>query len=161
MLSDTHGLLDSFILKYTAEADEIWHAGDIGGNKVLQSLEQIGKPIRGVFGNIDGQEIRSVFPEILKFTLEGVNVLMTHIGGYPEHYPSKIKSLITSIKPSIFICGHSHILRVIYDKDLKVLTLNPGAAGIEGFHQKRTMLRFCISPEQGIYQMEIIEKEKN
>lgn len=160
LLSDTHGTLDQFILKHVQAADEIWHAGDIGGNQVLEKLEALGKPLRMVYGNIDGQDIRKVAPESIGFVMEGVRVIMTHIGGYPGKYPPATKAMLKKEKPDIFICGHSHILKVIYDKELKFLHLNPGAAGLEGFHQKRTMLRFTLDAGQKISDMEVIERDK-
>lgn len=158
LLSDTHSHIDERILSYAAQADEIWHAGDIGSLNVTDTLQKI-KPLRAVFGNIDDAQARSEFPENNRFTCEGVDVLMTHIGGYPGKYNAKIRNLLLENPPKIFICGHSHILKVHYDKSLNCLHLNPGAAGIYGFHQVRTMLRFVL--DQGeIKQLEIIELGK-
>lgn len=160
LLSDTHSIIDQFIMKHLLEADEIWHAGDIGNKQVLDKLESTGKPLRLVYGNIDGQEIRKVAPEIIGFVIEGVRVIMTHIGGYPGKYPATTKAMLKREKPDLFICGHSHILKIIYDKELKFLHLNPGAAGLEGFHQKRTMLRFTVDQQTRIANMEVIERDK-
>lgn len=160
LLSDTHGTFDDFILKQAAQADEVWHAGDIGGNQVLEKLEALGKPVRLVYGNIDGQEIRKIAPEITGFVIEGVRVIMTHIGGYPGKYPAATKAMLLREKPDVFICGHSHILKVIYDKELKFLHLNPGAAGLEGFHQKRTLLRFTVDPQNRISHLDVVEHDK-
>ncbi len=160
LLSDTHSIIDQFIMKYIQEADEIWHAGDIGSKEVLDKLESTGKPLRLVYGNIDGQEIRKMAPEIIGFVIEGVRVIMTHIGGYPGRYSVTTKDMLKREKPDLFICGHSHILKIIYDKELKFLHLNPGAAGLEGFHQKRTMLRFTVDEKTRIANMEVIERDK-
>lgn len=160
LLSDTHGVLDDFILKHAASADQIWHAGDVGGNQVYEKLSALGKPLCMVYGNIDGQEIRKNAPEQAYFTVEGLRILMIHIGGYPGKYPAVIKAMLKARKPDLFICGHSHILKVIFDKQLNLLHLNPGAAGLEGFHQKRTMLRFTLDPVSRISNMEVIETDK-
>lgn len=160
LLSDTHSIYDQFIQNHVQQADEIWHAGDIGSNDVLLKLEALGKPLRLVYGNIDGQEIRKIAPEIIGFVIEGVRVIMTHIGGYPGKYPAATKAMLKREKPDLFICGHSHILKVIYDKELSFLHLNPGAAGLEGFHQKRTMLRFEVDQKTRISGMEVIERDK-
>ena len=158
LLSDTHSYVDDNILKYVKQADEVWHAGDIGDIEVTDIISKI-KPVRAVFGNIDNNIIRTEFPLDNKFELEGVSVWMTHIGGYPNRYDYRIKEEITKNPPKIFISGHSHILKVIYDKKLKLLHLNPGAAGKHGFHNIRTMLRFEID-NGNITNLEIIELEK-
>ena len=158
LLSDTHSCFDSFIEKHLSEVDEIWHAGDIGSLNVTDQLAKY-KPLRAVYGNIDDHLARLEFPENLHFELEGISVWMTHIGGYPGHFPARIRQTLQELKPTVFICGHSHILRVMYDQKLGVLCLNPGAAGIHGFHQKRTMLRFDIA-EGKISNMNIIERER-
>ncbi len=155
LLSDTHGHIDDRILKYTQEADEVWHAGDIGDLKVTDSLAQH-KLLRGVYGNIDGTKARLSFPENNTFTLEGVKFLMTHIGGPAGKYTPRVRELLNQERPDVFICGHSHILKVMHIKGRNMMHLNPGAAGIHGFHQIRTMLRFEIA--QGKLQnMEVIE----
>lgn len=158
LLSDTHSYIDDNILKYVNQADEVWHAGDIGDIAITDAISNI-KPVRAVFGNIDNNIIRNEFPLDNKFELEGVAVWMTHIGGYPKRYDIRIKEEITRNPPKIFISGHSHILKVIYDKKLNLLHLNPGAAGKHGFHNIRTMLRFEID-KGNITNLEIIELEK-
>lgn len=155
LLSDTHSHIDETILKYVKLADEVWHAGDIGDLKVTDTIKKL-KPLRAVFGNIDNHEARLEFPLNNRFFCEGVEVLLTHIGGYPGKYSPAIREEITTNPPKLFICGHSHILKVIFDKKLNCLHMNPGAAGISGFHQKRTMLRFEIDGEK-IQSLEIIE----
>ena len=156
LISDTHGYFDAQLIPILAGCDEIWHAGDLGGGTVYKELVKLKKPLRIVSGNIDGQDIRAVAPEELKWTVEKKSIFMTHIGGYPGRYPGKIKSYLTETKPDIFVCGHSHILRVIYDKQQKLLYLNPGSCGKEGFHKVRTALRFVIDGEK-IEKMEVIE----
>jgi uncharacterized protein len=146
LLSDTHGYLDDAVFKYFDECDEIWHAGDFGPD-VAQKLAAF-KPLRGVYGNIDGKEIRADFTEHLRFNCENVEVWMTHIGGYPNKYAPQVKPEIYTKPPKLFICGHSHILKVIFDEKIKCLHINPGAAGKYGWHQKRTLIRFCISEEK-------------
>lgn len=155
MISDTHSYLDDSVFKHFENCDEIWHAGDFGDSKVSDALAEF-KPLKGVYGNIDGREIRSQYPEDLKFICEDVKVWMTHIGGYPGKYDGRIRSDILLEKPDLFICGHSHILKVIYDKNITCLHLNPGAAGKYGWHKVRTLLRFCIS-EDKILNLEVIE----
>ncbi|MCY2688093.1 metallophosphoesterase family protein [Salinimicrobium sp. TH3] len=158
LLSDTHGHLDERILKYAGEADELWHAGDIGTTAVSDSLQKI-KPLKAVFGNIDGAEVRKEFPLNNRFRCEEVDVWITHIGGYPGRYSSAVKEEIKANPPRIFISGHSHILKVMNDKKLSVLHMNPGAAGKQGFHQVRTMLRFVIDGKE-IKDLEVIELGK-
>jgi putative phosphoesterase len=155
LLSDTHSHIDETILKYVKLADEVWHAGDIGDLKVTDTIKKI-KPLRAVFGNIDNHEARLEFPLNNRFFCESVEVLLTHIGGYPGKYSPAIREEITKNPPKLFICGHSHILKVIFDKKLNCLHMNPGAAGISGFHQKRTMMRFEIDGDK-IQSLEIIE----
>ena len=147
LLSDTHGFLHPAVQKHLKDVDEIWHAGDIGSLQVLQKLEELA-PVRAVFGNIDDHQVRAACPEIQKFELEGVRVLMTHIGGYPGKYERSIYHVLRSYQPKLFISGHSHILKVIPDKKLNLLHINPGAAGNSGFHQVRTATRFVL--EAGI-----------
>lgn len=158
LLSDTHGFLDDQILKYVKLADEVWHAGDIGNIDVVDTLKKL-KPLRAVYGNIDNHLIRAEFPENNRFIIEDVDVLITHIGGYPNRYEKRIKNILIENPPKIFISGHSHILKVIYDKKLGLLHLNPGAAGKNGMHKVRTMLRFEIDGKD-IKNLEIIELEK-
>jgi|TARA_B110000259_G_scaffold15631_1_gene16377 putative phosphoesterase len=155
LISDTHGHLDGAILKYVKQADEVWHAGDIGIADITDELTKL-KPLRAVYGNIDGHELRSIFKEDLRFNCEGVEVLMTHIGGYPERYNSRVRKLLQTERPKLFICGHSHILKVKSDKKLGLLHLNPGAAGVYGFHKIRTMLRFTLDKGK-IENLEIVE----
>jgi hypothetical protein len=155
LLSDTHSFIDDQILKFVKQADEVWHAGDIGNLKVTDTIKKL-KPLRAVFGNIDGNEAKAEFPLDAKFSLENVAVWMTHIGGYPNRYNQRIREEITKNSPKIFISGHSHILKVQYDKKLNLLHLNPGAAGNQGFHNIRTMLRFELEYGE-IKNLEIIE----
>lgn len=158
LLSDTHGYTDQGIKKHFANCDEIWHAGDIGNVNVSDTLSAW-KPYRAVYGNIDGGKLRLMHPEDQLFELEGVKVLMTHIGGYPGRYVPRIRELILREKPKLYICGHSHILKVMYDKKHEVLHMNPGAAGISGFHQIKTMLRFVLD-NGNIRDLEVIELGK-
>lgn len=155
LLSDTHSHIDEKILKYVHQADEVWHAGDIGDLTVTDTLKSL-KPLRAVFGNIDGAEARKEFPLNNRFFCEGVDVWITHIGGYPGKYNQGIRAEINANPPKLFICGHSHILKVQFDKKLNLLHMNPGAAGIYGFHQVRTMLRFEIDGDK-IQNLEVIE----
>ena len=143
LLSDTHSHIDDAILKHVGWADEVWHAGDIGSLKVTDSIEKL-KPLKGVHGNIDDHIIQKEFPENNRFFCEGVDVWITHIGGYPPKYNVRTRDMIKENPPKLFICGHSHILKVMMDKKLGVLHMNPGACGKHGFHQVRTMLRFVI-----------------
>ena len=147
--------MDEAILKYVKQADEVWHAGDIGIAKVTDKLTKL-KPIRAVYGNIDGHELRSIFKEDLRFNCEGVEVFMTHIGGYPESYNPRVRKLLQRERPKLFICGHSHILKVMSDKKLGILHMNPGAAGVYGFHKIRTMLRFTLDKGK-IENLEVVE----
>tara|TARA_B100000949_G_C14272867_1_gene448179 strand:- start:1037 stop:1492 length:456 start_codon:yes stop_codon:yes gene_type:complete len=150
--------MDKTILKYAAQADEIWHAGDIGSLSVTDRLEAL-KPVKGVHGNIDDHVIQKEFPENNRFMCEGVDVWITHIGGYPNRYNVRVREEIRSNPPKLFICGHSHILKVMHDKKLGLLHMNPGACGKQGFHQIRTMLRFVIDGER-ITDLEVIELGK-
>lgn len=158
LLSDTHSFIDEKILKYIRLADEVWHAGDIGDLTVTDEIKKL-KPLRAVYGNIDNDKARMEFTLNNRFFCEGVEVLITHIGGYPGKYNQAIRDELRKNPPKLFICGHSHILKVQFDKTLNLLHMNPGAAGISGFHQVRTMLRFEIDGEQ-IKALEIIEMEK-
>lgn len=156
LLSDTHSYIDDRIIHYAQQADEIWHAGDIGKLTVTDQLKATGKPLIGVYGNIDNTEIRKEFPLNQRWMCEGVDVWITHIGGYPKKYNSAVKEEIKNNPPKLFICGHSHILKVMMDKDLGLLHMNPGAAGKHGWHKKRTMLRFVID-DNDIKDLEVIE----
>lgn len=158
LLSDTHSHIDDAILKYVQQADEVWHAGDIGDLKVTDILKKI-KPLRAVYGNIDDAQARLEFPLHNRFMCEEVSVWITHIGGYPGKYNPNIKAEMTTNPPQLFICGHSHILKVMFDKKHNLLHMNPGACGKSGFHQVRTMLRFVIEGNK-IKDLEIIELGK-
>ena len=158
LLSDTHSHIDDTILKYVNQADEVWHAGDIGNLVVTDTIKKI-KTLRAVYGNIDDDKARMEFPLNNRFMCEGVDVLITHIGGYPGKYNQAIREELYLNPPKLFICGHSHILKVMFDKKLNLLHMNPGAVGISGFHQVRTMLRFEIDGVK-IKNLEIIEVEK-
>jgi putative phosphoesterase len=158
LLSDTHGHIDEVILKYVAWADEVWHAGDIGNLMVTDAISNI-KPLRAVYGNIDGNSARQSFPLHNQFMCEEVMVWITHIAGYPSKYNATIKSLLKERAPDLFICGHSHILKVQFDNEFNMLHMNPGAAGKSGFHQVRTMLRFEIQGKK-IQNLEVIELGK-
>lgn len=155
LLSDTHSHIDDTILKYVVQADEVWHAGDIGELNVTDTIQKI-KPLRAVFGNIDNAQARLEFPLHHRFLCEGVSVWITHIGGYPGKYNQTVRSELELNPPKLFICGHSHILKVQFDKKNNLLFMNPGAAGKSGFHQMRTMLRFIIDGD-AIKELEIIE----
>lgn len=155
LLSDTHGHIDDTILKYVDQTDEVWHAGDIGDLVVTDTLKKH-KPLRAVFGNIDGDKARMEFPLNNRFLCEDLDVWITHIGGYPGKYSPALKNEIALNPPKLFITGHSHILKVMFDKKLDLLHMNPGACGIYGFHQVRTMLRFVIDGDK-IKDLEVIE----
>jgi uncharacterized protein len=155
LLSDTHGYLDSRVFEHFAACDEVWHAGDIGSFAVFDELKAF-KPLRAVHGNIDSHDLRTVAPLFLRFNCEGVEVLLTHIGGYPNHYSPEAKALLKENVPDLFVCGHSHILKVQYDQRLKMLCTNPGAVGRYGFHTVQTLLRFVIDG-RNIRDMEVIE----
>ncbi len=144
LLSDTHGYLPEGLIQFFKDCDEIWHAGDIGNLMVIKKLEKLAPLVRFVYGNIDGYEIRTLTAERLNFKCENISVFMLHIGGYPGRYPMELKNILLKNKPQLFICGHSHILKVIYDKELNLLHINPGAAGKEGFHVFQTAVRFVI-----------------
>lgn len=158
LLSDTHGYIDERILDYASQADEVWHAGDIGNLKITDELQKFAK-LRAVYGNIDNTIIRKEFPLNNRFELEGIDVWITHIGGYPGKYSPAIKEEINSNPPKLFICGHSHILKVMPDKKLNLIHMNPGACGVYGFHQVRTMIRFEIHSGK-IENPEVIELGK-
>ena len=158
LLSDTHSYIDNTILKYVKQADEVWHAGDIGDLHVTDTLKKL-KPLRAVYGNIDNTEARAEFPLDNQFMCEEVSVWITHIGGYPGRYNQRIREAIKQNPPRIFITGHSHILKVMPDKKLNLIHMNPGAAGTHGFHKVRTMLRFEIDGRE-IKNLEVIEFER-
>ena len=155
LLSDTHAYWDEKYLKYFEECDEIWHAGDIGSIEVVKKLAAF-RPLRAVYGNIDGQDIRRLYPQTLRFNVEGAEVLMKHIGGYPGNYDPSIRGSILVQARKLFVSGHCDILRVEYDGSRDIGQINPGAAGISGFHQVRTMVRFTI--DNGTFKdLEVIE----
>ena len=158
LLSDTHSHVDDVILKYVNQADEVWHAGDIGDLNVTDTLKKL-KPLRAVFGNIDDNKARLDFPLVNRFFCEKVDVFMTHIGGYPGKYNASVIDALKINSPKLFICGHSHILKVQFDKKYNLLHINPGACGKSGFHTIRTMVRFEIDQEN-IKNLEIIELGK-
>lgn len=158
LLSDTHGYIDDRILHYVEQSDEVWHAGDIGDLRVSDALSAV-KPFRAVYGNIDNHQARSSFPLHQRFVCEEVSVWITHIGGYPPKYNTLTRDEIRKKPPKLFICGHSHILKVIPDKTNGVLHMNPGAAGKHGFHKMRTMLRFTLDSGK-IENLEVIELGK-
>lgn len=155
LISDTHNYLDDAVFKHFEQCDEIWHAGDFGTAQIADALKAF-KPLKGVYGNIDGYDIRSEYPEKLRWKCEDVEVLMTHIGGYPGRYAPAIRPEIVANPPQLFIAGHSHILKVIYDDKLKCLHMNPGAAGKSGWHKVRTLIRFVIDGRD-MKQCEVIE----
>jgi putative phosphoesterase len=158
LLSDTHGFIDEAILKHAEQADQVWHAGDFGSLEVSNKLSAL-KPLYGVYGNIDGQELRKIHPLHNRFSCEGYNIWITHIGGYPGKYDLKIQQLINKNPPDIFICGHSHILKIMKDPLLNLLYINPGAAGKEGFHKVRTIIKFNLK-NKTISAMQVIELGK-
>jgi putative phosphoesterase len=155
LLSDTHNYLDQGVFKHLQNCDEIWHAGDFGTIEIANELKAF-KPLKGVYGNIDGYDVRSEFHEQLLFYCEEVKVMIKHIGGYPGRYAPGVKDIIVKEHPLLFIAGHSHILKVIYDDKLQCLHMNPGAAGIQGWHKVRTLLRFEIDKKE-IKHCEVIE----
>jgi hypothetical protein len=158
LLSDTHGYIDEKIINFLRECDEIWHAGDVGNIETADQIAKI-KSLKAVYGNIDGQDVRVVYPKVQFFTCENVKVLMTHIGGYPGKYEKTMKETIEKLKPNLFISGHSHILKVIYDKKNELLHINPGASGKSGMHKLVTAVRFEIDGAE-IKNLEIFEKQR-
>ena len=155
IISDTHSFLDEKVKQMIDNCDEIWHAGDFGySNDIKKFIENY--TVKGVYGNIDGDEIRSLYPKIQKFICEGIKVLMVHIGGYPKKYKKGIEEEIKIYKPDLFISGHSHILKIIYDKDYNLVHINPGAAGREGFHKIRTMVLLNIDKKK-ISNLKVVE----
>jgi putative phosphoesterase len=155
VISDTHGIIDKAVYEHFADVDEIWHAGDAGNIDVIAELEAF-KPLRAVWGNVDDLRVRSATSEYLVFTAGEKKVLIIHIGGYPGRYSARALELIREYKPDIFVCGHSHILKVMYDKEYKMLCINPGSAGTTGMHRVMTLLRFVIDGEK-VSDMEVIE----
>lgn len=147
ILSDTHSYLHPKTFDFFKDVDEIWHAGDIGNEHVVDQLAEF-KPLRAVYGNIDSHMLRMRFPEESVFNIENVRVLMTHIGGYPGRYDKRIPAMLRHVKPQLFVTGHSHILKVMYDKKFQLLYINPGAAGKYGFHLSITMVRFIIDGDR-------------
>ena len=158
LISDTHNYLDEAVFRHFEACDEIWHGGDFGTVEIADRLKAA-KPLKGVYGNIDGRDVRSIYPLKLSWTCEEVNVYMTHIGGYPGRYAPGVKQELVSSGARLFICGHSHILKVMYDDKIGCLHMNPGAAGKQGWHQVRTVLRFTIDGAD-IKDLEVIELGK-
>lgn len=155
LLSDTHAHWDDRYLKHFEQCDEIWHAGDIGSVELAERLAAF-RPLRAVYGNIDGQELRLMYPEMLRFRCEEAEVVMKHIGGYPGKYDRSVGPQLRANPPQLFISGHSHILKVMFDQRLNMLHINPGAAGLYGFHKQRTLVRFTVDGQQ-FKDLEIIE----
>ncbi|MBC8047864.1 MAG: metallophosphoesterase family protein [Fimbriimonadaceae bacterium] len=143
LLSDTHSYMDDAIINHCKQVDEVWHAGDFGNREVADKIKSV-KSLQGVFGNIDGKDIRIEYPLDNRFTINDLDVWITHIGGYPGRYEARVRKVLDIHTPQLFICGHSHILKVMFDKNYNMLTMNPGAAGKYGFHKVRTMIRFEI-----------------
>jgi putative phosphoesterase len=159
LISDTHGYLDPKVFKHFEDCDEIWHAGDFGTLEVSNQLSAF-KPLKGVYGNIDGKEIRLIHPKDQKFEMEGFKIWITHIGGYPGNYSPLVRKEISENPPNIFICGHSHILKIMTDKKLNnMICINPGAAGVHGFHQVKTLVKFDLVNKK-IENMKVIELGK-
>ncbi|HEU4553553.1 MAG TPA: metallophosphoesterase family protein [Chitinophaga sp.] len=155
LLSDTHSYLHPQVFKHFEGVDEIWHAGDIGNTGLANELEAF-KPFRAVYGNIDGADIRIRYPEQAHFEVEGVKVFMIHIGGYPGKYAPGVKAQLLVHQPKLFVCGHSHILKVMPDPALQLLHMNPGACGQQGWHKVKTLLRFELNAGN-IQRLEVIE----
>jgi putative phosphoesterase len=151
--------MDDWILGHVKQVDEVWHAGDIGDLSVTRAIEEL-KPLKAVYGNIDSAEIRATYPLHQRFDCEGIDVWITHIGGYPNRYNPRIRKSMNENPPDLYICGHSHILKVMPDKKLNLLHMNPGAVGRHGFHKKRTMLRFEINAGK-VENLVVIEKDRN
>lgn len=159
ILSDTHGTFDSGLYGFFADCDELWHAGDMGGLEVAEEIAAF-KPLKGVYGNMDDYDVRGVYPKVLRFKSEDVDVLMTHIGGYPGHYQPEIYRTIAAQPPQLFICGHSHILKIIQDKTFRMLHINPGACGNSGIHIVKTAVRLTIDGCI-IKDLEVWEKQRS
>jgi len=147
LISDTHSHIDDSLFEYLEECDQVWHAGDIGNIETADKLEDF-KKLRAVYGNIDGHQLRARYPKELHFECRGITVYMTHIGGYPGKYPKFIYNKLKWYRPTLFICGHSHILKVMRDQEFGTLHMNPGACGVHGFHKFKTLLRFSIINQQ-------------
>jgi uncharacterized protein len=158
VLSDTHGYLDQPVLDFFRDCDEVWHAGDLGDTEIMDVLAE-GRTFRGVYGNIDGWEVRRELPEFAEFTIEGVKVLITHIGFNYGHFLNSVVERLNTFQPKLFICGHSHILKIKHDNDRRMLHINPGAAGNHGIHQVRTAVRFEISGDR-IENLDLWEMER-
>lgn len=158
LLSDTHGFIDQPVMDFFKDCDEVWHAGDLGNTEVMDALSE-GRVFRGVYGNIDGWEVRRELPEFAEFTIEGVKVLITHIGYHYGHYPGEVVQRLNEFKPKLFICGHSHILKIKNEPARQMLHINPGAAGNHGIHQVRTAVRFEINGDK-IANLEVWEKQR-
>ena len=158
LISDTHGTFDEPFMDFLQPVDEIWHAGDFGSLETAQEIAAF-KPLKGVYGNIDGYDVRLEYPKYQWFECEGMKVLMTHIGGYPGKYDPRARAMIDECHPDIFVCGHSHILRVMSDRKRNMMVINPGAAGKYGFHTVRTALRFHIDSGD-IHDMEVFELDR-
>jgi uncharacterized protein len=158
IISDTHSYLDEAVFRHFEQCDEVWHAGDFGSIEIANRLQSF-KPLRGVYGNIDGPDVRNIYPEKLRWTCEGVEVLMIHIGGYPPRYNPVIKKELSSTPAQLFLCGHSHILKIMYDDKLQCLHINPGAAGNQGWHKVRTIVRLTIDGKD-MKDCEVIELGK-
>jgi putative phosphoesterase len=158
LISDTHGFLDEAVFRHFEKCDEIWHAGDFGTIAIAEKLKSF-KPLKGVYGNIDGYDVRNEYPEKLRWQCEEINIFMTHIGGYPGKYFPDVRKELTTIPTQLFICGHSHILKIMYDAKFSCLHINPGAAGRYGWHIVRTIVRFAID-EKEIKDCEVIDLGK-
>ena len=155
IISDTHSYLEPKLIKYIEQADEVWHGGDIGDYELCKQIEKI-KPLKAVWGNIDGTELRKTYKEHLIFTCEGVKVYITHIGGYPNKYNPKAREVIQKEQPNLFICGHPHNLKVMFDKTYNLVHINPGACGVDGFHKVKTVVRLEIDGSE-MKNLEVIE----
>ncbi len=159
ILSDTHGYINPQLLSFFKDCDELWHAGDWGDEETTEQLKKF-KPVKGVYGNIDGRGVRAAFPEVLEFECEELTVCMLHIGGYPEKYSPMFKRILNMRKPDIMVCGHSHILKVMRDKKYNLMHFNPGAAGNKGFHQVCTALRMKVEGKR-MFDLEVWEQKRN
>lgn len=158
LLSDTHGWFDDRLMEFFKDSEELWHAGDIGNAETSDKISGF-KNLKAVYGNIDDQRVRALWPRIQRFKCEEVEVFMTHIGGYPGKYEPEIRNLLYTTPPDLFISGHSHILKIVNDKKLRLLHINPGAAGRNGLHRVRTAVRFIIEGDR-IRDLEVLEIER-
>ena len=158
VISDTHGSFEKKFADFFKDCDEIWHCGDWGDVSVVDKMKAIA-PVRGVYGNIDGQDIRIEYPEFLTFEIEGIRVAIIHIGGYPGRYQQKVRELISWWRPQIYLSGHSHILKVVYDKKNQLLHINPGAAGNSGFHKVKTAVKFDLL-QKNISNLKVLEVDR-